>query len=193
MKKSVWPVATTRLGHCPARASGSGAAVIGVGREVEVDAVAVEAGVQRAALGVEGERCRAVDRAPLAQDVGRGQRGVAAEVDLGGRREPAQAEGVGVVALRRPGTRRTPSRRCRARRRSTACGLASSGCLAAGRQRPGCRRRPVAEGVDPGDEACHGAHDAKRGNASWSTSSCLQKAQRTRVRPASRPASGGRS
>jgi hypothetical protein len=57
----------------------------GVGREVEDDAVVVERGVEGPALGLEGERCRAVDGPPLSQRVGGGQRGVAAEIDLGGR------------------------------------------------------------------------------------------------------------
>ena len=78
------------------RQSGSGRRGDGVGREVEDDAVVVEAGVQRTALGVEGQRCRAVDGPPLAERVGRGQRGMTAEVDLGGRREPPQAEGRGL-------------------------------------------------------------------------------------------------
>ena len=43
----------------------------------------------------------------------------------------------------------------------------------------------VTEGVDPGDGDGHSPHDAKRPSASFRTSSRLQKAQRTRVRPAS--------
>ena len=118
--------------------------------------------------------------AALAQRVRRGQRGVAAQVDLDGRREPAQAEGGRVVGGRevgRLGDAELEGDRLHARVVQRLAQQADGRRVAA--------EGDVAEGVDPGDRDRHDAHDAKRASASPRTSARLQKAQRTSVRPAS--------
>ena len=125
-----------RAGPLVAHRFGQRARRDGFGREVELDTVAVEGGAQRAAAGVEGQRCAPVDRAALAQGVGRGQGGVPAQVDLGGGREPAQAEGGPVVGRRQEGRLGD----ARARRRWTACAPRRE-APRAGRRRRDCRRR----------------------------------------------------
>ena len=143
--------------------------------------VAGEGGAQRAAARVKGQRRRTVDHARLAQRVRRGQRGVAAQVDLDGGREPAQAEGGRVVRRReerRLGDAELEGDGLHARRRRAARRRQADGGRVAA-------EGDVAEGVDPGDRDRHDAHDAKRASASSRTSARLQKAQRTSVLPAS--------
>ena len=179
MKLVVNPDSTTASGHWDSSGAGRGPNAIGIGREVELDQVPLERGGQRSAAGVEGERPRAVDPAGLAQRVGRGQRGVAAEVDLGGRREPAQAELERIAGrrqVRRLGDAELGGQRPHAGVVERLVEEADGGRVAA--------PETLAEGVDPGDRDAHRPHDAKRARASRRTSSRLQKAQRTSVAPA---------
>ena len=68
-----------------------------IGREVEDNPVALARGGQSAAARVEARRLVGRQGAGLPQDVRAGQRRVAAQVDLDGRREPAQREGVALI------------------------------------------------------------------------------------------------
>ena len=112
---------------------GASARLLGRGREVELDPVAgaVGASAGRSACGSAPARRRRGARLP--EHVRAGERRVAAEVDLDGRREPAQREAV--VALRR-GTR-SPRGSSRARRAAST--RSSRGAGRAGRPRRGCR------------------------------------------------------
>ncbi len=82
MKKEVRPTPMSGRPPLVLQRVGQRARRHGIGREVELDEVTLERGRQRAAAGLEGQRTRPVDHAALAQGVGRGQGGVAAQVDL---------------------------------------------------------------------------------------------------------------
>ncbi len=85
------------LGPLPVEAPGERRFSGRFGREVERDAPVLVEGAQWSAAGVEGQGGLAVCHAPLAQRVGSGEGGVAAQVDLDRRGEPAQAELAGLA------------------------------------------------------------------------------------------------
>ena len=85
-----WPRRHRAIGPARSRAAGPGS--IGSAGKSSSMRVAVERGPQGAAPRVKGQRRRPVDDAVLTQRVRRGEGGVAAQVDLDRRREPAQTE-----------------------------------------------------------------------------------------------------